>query len=114
MEDVTFFMNRYDIQVQAFGMDITKEEGGQIKIAPHESSTSTPQSSIEETGESTPDEGGGEEGTRTGDGGTGESEAPVTFVDLLGYDHFDRYCTFYTISSNVLFQSLSSIGSFVS
>ncbi|XP_043499298.1 ryanodine receptor isoform X4 [Polistes fuscatus] len=73
-----------NLQVQAFGMDITKEEGGQIKIAPHESSTSTPQSSIEETGESTPDEGGGEEGTRTGDGGTGESDAPVKFVDLLG------------------------------
>ncbi|KAL6426510.1 hypothetical protein ACFW04_009145 [Cataglyphis niger] len=70
-----------NLQVQAFGMDITKEEGGQIKIAPHESSTSTPQSSIEETGESTPDEGTGEEGV-TAEGG--ESEAPVSLADLLG------------------------------
>lgn len=70
------------IQVQAFGMDITKEEGGQIKIAPHESSTSTPQSSIEETGESTPDEGTGEEGIRAE---AGDGEAPVTLADLLGY-----------------------------
>lgn len=62
-------------------MDITKEEGGQIKLAPHESTTSTPQSSIEETGESTPDEGTGEEGTRT-EGG--ENEPPVTLADLLG------------------------------
>lgn len=61
-------------------MDITKEEGGQIKIAPHESSASTPQSSIEETGESTPDEGAGEEGAKP----EGESEAPVTLADLLG------------------------------
>lgn len=62
-------------------MDITKEEGGQIKIAPHESSTSTPQSSIEETGESTPDEGTGEEGTRLLEG---EGETSVTLADLLG------------------------------
>jgi len=67
--------------VQAFGMDITKEEGGQIKLAPHESTTSTPQSSIEETGESTPEEGTGEDGARA-EGG--ESEPPVTLADLLG------------------------------
>lgn len=67
--------------MQAFGMDITKEEGGQIKLAPHESTTSTPQSSIEETGESTPDEGIGEEGVRV-EGG--EGEPPVTLADLLG------------------------------
>ena len=71
-------------QVQAFGMDITKEEGGQIKIAPHESATSTPQSSIEETGESTPEEAAGEEGAR-GEGG-GDMESPVSLADLLGYD----------------------------
>lgn len=72
-------------QVQAFGMDITKEEGGQLKIAPHESNVSTPHSSMEETGESTADEGaGGEEGQRAlGDGV--ETESPVTLADLLGF-----------------------------
>lgn len=61
-------------------MDITKEEG-QIKLAPHESAASTPQSSLE--GESTPDEGMGEDGQRTD--GLGEGELPVTLADLLGY-----------------------------
>lgn len=61
-------------------MDITKEEG-QIKLAPHESAASTPQSSLE--GESTPDEGAGEDGTRTD--GLAEGELPVTLADLLGY-----------------------------
>lgn len=69
-------------QVQAFGMDITKEEGGQIKIAPHESATSTPQSSIEETGESTPEEATGEESARAEGGG--DMESPVSLADLLG------------------------------
>lgn len=73
-------------------MDITKEEGGQIKIAPHESATSTPQSSIEETGESTPEEATGEEGAR-GEGG-GDMESPVSLADLLGYDQVSQlqYC----------------------
>ena len=56
-------------------MDITKEEGGQMKIAAHESNASTPQTSIEETEESTPDE--GTEEKPHGDG-------PTTLVDLLG------------------------------
>lgn len=64
-------------------MDITKEEGGQIKIAAHESAASTPQSSMEETGESTPEEGTGDEIARS-DGLSGETE-PVTLADLLGY-----------------------------
>lgn len=64
-------------------MDITKEEGGQIKIAPHESASSTPQSSIEETGESTPEEAAGDEGARAE--AAGDSEPPVSLVDLLGY-----------------------------
>lgn len=63
-------------------MDITKEEGGQIKIAPHESATSTPQSSIEETGESTPEEATGEESARAEGGGDME---PVSLVDFLGW-----------------------------
>lgn len=71
-----------NLQVQAFGMDITKEEGGQIKIAPHESATSTPQSSIEETGESTPEEATGEESARAEGGG--DMESPVSLADLLG------------------------------
>lgn len=71
------------VQVQAFGMDITKEEGGQIKIAPHESAASTPQSSIEETGESTPEEATGEEGARAESGG-GDTEPPISLADLLG------------------------------
>ncbi|XP_034937910.1 ryanodine receptor isoform X2 [Chelonus insularis] len=70
-----------NLQVQAFGMDITKEEGGQIKIAAHESNASTPQSSIEEAGESTPEEGTFEDGARAE---SGEAEAPVSLADLLG------------------------------
>lgn len=72
----------YFNQVQAFGMDITKEDGGQIKIAAHESNASTPQSSIEEPGESTPEEGLAEDGNK---GESGENEGPVTLADLLGY-----------------------------
>ncbi|XP_043461888.1 ryanodine receptor isoform X4 [Leptopilina heterotoma] len=73
-----------NMQVQAFGMDITKEEGGQLKIAPHESNVSTPHSSMEETGESTADEGaGGEDGPRVNADGT-EIESSVTLADLLG------------------------------
>lgn len=40
--------------VQAFGLDISKEENGQYKVAPHESPGISPTSSIEETGESSP------------------------------------------------------------
>jgi len=73
-------------------MDITKEEGGQIKLAPHESTTSTPQSSIEETGESTPDEGTGEEGAKA----EGENE-PVTLADLLGLVMYNKYYSYINI-----------------
>lgn len=65
-------------------MDITKEEGGQIKIAAHESNPSSPQSSIDEPGESTPEE-GLVDGASKADG---ESEGPVTLADLLGYAIF--------------------------
>ncbi|CAH0546152.1 unnamed protein product [Brassicogethes aeneus] len=61
-------------EIQAFGMDITKEEG-QFKMAPHESPTGSQQSSGE--GETTPEEGG--------EHAEGEvMEQPLTLSDLLG------------------------------
>ncbi|XP_026324427.1 ryanodine receptor [Hyposmocoma kahamanoa] len=46
------------MQVSAFGLDITKEDNGQMQVKPHESpSTSTPSSG--EEAEASPDEGGG-------------------------------------------------------
>lgn len=72
------------LQVQAFGMDITREEG-QIKLAAHESMASTPQSSAEETGESSPEEGTGDVDSKiAGEAASGESELPLTLADLLG------------------------------
>lgn len=65
-------------------MDITKEEGGQIKIAAHESNPSSLQSSIDEPGESTPEEGLVENANKA----EGETEGPVTLADLLGYKNF--------------------------
>lgn len=65
--------------VQAFGLDISKEDNGTFKMAPHESNQPSPATSMEETGESSPEDGTGElqmEGT--------ESEQPMTLVDLLG------------------------------
>ncbi|XP_025830516.1 ryanodine receptor [Agrilus planipennis] len=64
-------------QVQAFGLDIAKDEN-QIKLAPHESPTSTSPSS---------GEGEGETSTEEGVEGHVESETPetpVTLQDLLG------------------------------
>lgn len=67
--------------VQAFGLDITKDENEQLKLAPHESIQASPSSSLEETGDTSPEEG-------TADGqmeGFGElQEQPMTLVDLLG------------------------------
>lgn len=68
--------------VSAFGVDISKEENGQYKMAPHESNQGSPTSSAEgETGESSPDDGGPTseqfvEGM--------EGQQPMTLVDLLG------------------------------
>uniref|UniRef100_A0A182TIU4 Ryanodine receptor 3, brain n=1 Tax=Anopheles melas TaxID=34690 RepID=A0A182TIU4_9DIPT len=65
--------------VQAFGLDISKEENGQYRMAPHESPALSPSSSIEETGESSPEDGAAEL--------TGEGVPPgeqMTLVDLLG------------------------------
>lgn len=69
--------------VQAFGLDISKEENGQYKMAPHESAGPTPTSSIEETGESSP-----EDGATTGEQLIeGEPHVePISIVDLLGGD----------------------------
>uniref|UniRef100_A0A182MMK6 Ryanodine receptor 3, brain n=1 Tax=Anopheles culicifacies TaxID=139723 RepID=A0A182MMK6_9DIPT len=65
--------------VQAFGLDISKEENGQYRMAPHESPALSPSSSIEETGESSPEDGAAEL--------SGEGVPPgeqMTLVDLLG------------------------------
>lgn len=70
-------------QMQAFGLDITKEEGGQYKMAPHESPTSTTPSSPEGEGDTTPEE-GGETRVET------EAEQPVSLSDLLGGDAVKR------------------------
>lgn len=56
--------------MQAFGVDISKEENGQLKMAPHESTQLSPTAS-EETGESSPEE-------RTGE--QTELEQPMTLV----------------------------------
>ncbi|XP_058809913.1 ryanodine receptor [Phymastichus coffea] len=71
------------LQVQAFGMDITREEG-QIKLAAHESVASSAQSSPEETGESTPEEGAADEKQRASSDAAAETELPLTLADLLG------------------------------
>ncbi|KAI4471407.1 ran binding protein 9-related [Holotrichia oblita] len=65
-------------QIQAFGLDITKEEGGQLKVAPHESPTSSQQSSAEGEGESTPEE------PTEGHAETATPEQPMSLSDLLG------------------------------
>lgn len=72
-----------NMQVQAFGMDITKEEGGQLKLTAHESTALTPQSSLEENSEGTSEEAGEEGGARPA-GGETDAEGPYTLADLLG------------------------------
>lgn len=51
-------------------------------MAPHESASSSPQTSIEEGGESSPDEGA--EHASTPEGEAPPSEPPITLQDLLG------------------------------
>lgn len=63
--------------MQAFGLDISKEENGQFKMAPHESSKQSPTTS-EETGESTPEDGSGEQTDPTA-----EVEQPMTLVSHI-------------------------------
>lgn len=69
--------------VQAFGLDINKEENGQYKVTVHESSASGTASSGEETAESSP-----EDAAASAEGQAVEGEAhhaePVSIVDLLG------------------------------
>ncbi|XP_039761395.1 ryanodine receptor isoform X13 [Pararge aegeria] len=61
------------MQVSAFGLDITKEDNGQIQVKPHESpSTSTPSSG--EEAEASPDE-----STEHS-----EEQQPPSLIDLLG------------------------------
>ncbi|KAJ8959410.1 hypothetical protein NQ318_022100 [Aromia moschata] len=68
-------------QMQAFGMDITKEDNGQYKMAPHESPTGSPPSSGE--GETTPEE--------TGEHLEAETpEQPLSLSDLLGGEQAKR------------------------
>lgn len=59
--------------MQAFGSDTNKEDNGQFKMAPHDSTQSSPTS--EETGESTTEEGAAGEGEQGG-----EVEPPMTLV----------------------------------
>lgn len=65
-------------QMQAFGLDITKEDNGQYKMAAHESPTTSQPSSGEGEGETTPEEDGGEHPEVEG------QEIPLSLSDLLG------------------------------
>ncbi|XP_049853809.1 ryanodine receptor isoform X5 [Schistocerca gregaria] len=69
-------------QMQAFGLDITKEDNGQYHMVPHESAPPSPQSSVEEGGDTTPEEGAEEHAKQE----AAEGESPMSLVDLLGGD----------------------------
>ncbi|XP_049775985.1 ryanodine receptor [Schistocerca cancellata] len=69
-------------QMQAFGLDITKEDNGQYHMVPHESAPPSPQSSVEEGGDTTPEEGAEEHAKQE----AAEGESPLSLVDLLGGD----------------------------
>ncbi|KAJ2939108.1 hypothetical protein O0L34_g10295 [Tuta absoluta] len=63
-------------QVSAFGLDIAKEDNGQIQLKPHEKTpTASTPSSGEEGGETSPEEGATE---------GGEQQQPPSLIDLLG------------------------------
>ncbi|XP_060521135.1 ryanodine receptor isoform X2 [Cylas formicarius] len=64
-------------QIQAFGLDITKEDNGQYKMAAHESPTGSQPSSGEGEGETTPEEGAEQTEAET-------AEQPLSLSDLLG------------------------------
>lgn len=66
--------------VQAFNLDINKEDNGQLKVAPHETTQPNTTASLDETGEIGPDEGSGEGVVEGGE----LHEQPMTLVDLLG------------------------------
>lgn len=63
--------------LQTFGLDINKEENGQLKTAPHESAQPNSTGS-EEKGENAPEDGSGEQTEATGD-----VEQPMTLVIVL-------------------------------
>ncbi|XP_039954485.1 ryanodine receptor isoform X18 [Bactrocera tryoni] len=69
--------------VQAFGLELNKEENGQFKVTVRESPGGSGNSSLEETGESSPEEGG----TAADQAVENESyqlQEPISIVDLLG------------------------------
>lgn len=68
--------------MQAFGLDISKEDNGQFRMAPHESSQPSPTAS-QETGESTPEGEGTEPGEQIG-----EVEQPMTLVSFFLFFFF--------------------------
>lgn len=71
--------------IAAFGVDISKEDNGQFKMATHESPALSPASSAEETGESSTEDPTGElnaEGQPI--------EQPMKLLDLLGGDAAKR------------------------
>uniref|UniRef100_A0A6P7G955 Ryanodine receptor-like n=1 Tax=Diabrotica virgifera virgifera TaxID=50390 RepID=A0A6P7G955_DIAVI len=70
-------------QMQAFGMDITKEDDGQYKMAPHESPPGSQPSSGE--GETTPEEAGEHPETETP-----PEQQPMSLSDLLGGEQAKR------------------------
>ncbi|XP_063919785.1 ryanodine receptor isoform X1 [Zophobas morio] len=70
-------------QMQAFGLDITKEDNGQYKMAAHESPTTSQPSSAEGEGETTPEEEGEHADAES-------SEAPLSLSDLLGGEQAKR------------------------
>lgn len=73
-------------QIAAFGVDINKEENGQLRTATHESPAVSHTSSIEETGENS-----AEDGTGEGFNADGQPiEPPMTLTDLLGGDAAKR------------------------
>lgn len=70
--------------MQTFGLDGSKEENGQLKLAPHESSQSSP-TALEGTGEGTSEEGGEQADP------SAEAEQPMTLVSVKCYfTQFER------------------------
>nr|CAI5848298.1 unnamed protein product [Callosobruchus analis] len=72
-------------QMQAFGLDITKEDNGQLKMAAHESPTGSSQPSSGD-GETTPEESGDHADTETATA----DQQPLSLQDLLGGEQAKR------------------------
>ncbi|CAH2015696.1 unnamed protein product [Acanthoscelides obtectus] len=71
-------------QMQAFGLDIAKEDNGQFKMAAHESPTGSQPSSGD--GETTPEEGGDHAEAES----TEQQQPPLSLQDLLGGEQAKR------------------------